>query len=493
MRKLFLLIALFATATLAAVTETESTWDRYSGSSKKGAYPTREACVAAVPVGTTQQCRFRVTVKRTADPVPPPVDSTWVQCAVENETCTFTGTREVRYGTSPTLSGKYAAKTLASPVACSNATFADPTPGLDKFCWNAADGTTPPPVDVCPNIAGDQATVPAGMIKDAAGNCVTAPTPPPSTGSIPTPASIAGKPVVGPIVAVAGQVIENVHVTSTTGACITINVNNVTVRDSEIGPCGQGVNENNIGIRVHNGAANTIIQRNVIHDVSGGVYAAGANGPLVFDRNYVYNVKGPSPRGQMIQFNGFGGAGAKVTCNISDGQPGTRYGVDHGAFHNLEDHINAYGASGSSTAKIEIAYNRLRGHSPTSDSGSGIMVGDGGSSWIWSHDNTLVNTGSTGFAVAGGTNNVQERNRTYMAEMTEEYRPSGNKSIGAYVWAQGGGACTGSVMKDNRLWIKNQNSFWDAGNCSGSTITGNNWNDTTLTAAIFDEAYAACQ
>ena len=28
-------------------------------------------------------------------------------------------------------------------------------------------------VDVCPNIAGDQATVPAGMVKDAHGNCVT--------------------------------------------------------------------------------------------------------------------------------------------------------------------------------------------------------------------------------------------------------------------------------------------------------------------------------
>jgi uncharacterized repeat protein (TIGR01451 family) len=34
----------------------------------------------------------------------------------------------------------------------------------------------PPPVDVCPNIPGDQATIPPGMIKDEAGNCVTPPT-----------------------------------------------------------------------------------------------------------------------------------------------------------------------------------------------------------------------------------------------------------------------------------------------------------------------------
>jgi hypothetical protein len=36
----------------------------------------------------------------------------------------------------------------------------------------------PPPIDLCPNIAGDQATVPAGMVIDPlTGNCVTPPVP----------------------------------------------------------------------------------------------------------------------------------------------------------------------------------------------------------------------------------------------------------------------------------------------------------------------------
>src|SRR3954471_18307243 len=34
----------------------------------------------------------------------------------------------------------------------------------------------PPPTDVCPNIDGAQTTVPSGMVKDSAGNCVTPPT-----------------------------------------------------------------------------------------------------------------------------------------------------------------------------------------------------------------------------------------------------------------------------------------------------------------------------
>ncbi|MBX9906905.1 hypothetical protein K2X96_03340, partial [Patescibacteria group bacterium] len=40
---------------------------------------------------------------------------------------------------------------------------------------DTAGNCVTPPVDVCPNIAGDQATIPAGMIKDTAGNCVTPP------------------------------------------------------------------------------------------------------------------------------------------------------------------------------------------------------------------------------------------------------------------------------------------------------------------------------
>ena len=39
-------------------------------------------------------------------------------------------------------------------------------------------GCAPPPKDECPNLEGTQESVPAGMIKDASGNCVTPPPPP---------------------------------------------------------------------------------------------------------------------------------------------------------------------------------------------------------------------------------------------------------------------------------------------------------------------------
>jgi uncharacterized repeat protein (TIGR01451 family) len=46
------------------------------------------------------------------------------------------------------------------------------------LCLDTRLKPPPPPVDVCPNIPGDQAEIPPGMIKDEEGNCVTPPPPP---------------------------------------------------------------------------------------------------------------------------------------------------------------------------------------------------------------------------------------------------------------------------------------------------------------------------
>jgi len=49
--------------------------------------------------------------------------------------------------------------------------------GNDSGFGNKGDvcNASPPPTDVCPNIDGVQTTIPAGLIKDANGNCVTPP------------------------------------------------------------------------------------------------------------------------------------------------------------------------------------------------------------------------------------------------------------------------------------------------------------------------------
>jgi chitodextrinase len=54
----------------------------------------------------------------------------WVACAGENQTCTFSGTKEVRYG----ANGSYAYGTFTNSVVCGNNVFGDPAPGQYKTC-----------------------------------------------------------------------------------------------------------------------------------------------------------------------------------------------------------------------------------------------------------------------------------------------------------------------------------------------------------------------
>lgn len=67
--------------------------------------------------------------------------NTWTPCANENQTCSFSGTRQVRYGASNT----YAYKTATSSIVCNNATFGDPIPLTAKQCSYADTTETPTP------------------------------------------------------------------------------------------------------------------------------------------------------------------------------------------------------------------------------------------------------------------------------------------------------------------------------------------------------------
>ncbi len=63
-------------------------------------------------------------------PSPTPVPVAWTFCANEWQHCSFSGTRDVRYG----VEGKYATKTFTGGVACTNSVFGDPAYGAVKKC-----------------------------------------------------------------------------------------------------------------------------------------------------------------------------------------------------------------------------------------------------------------------------------------------------------------------------------------------------------------------
>ncbi len=54
----------------------------------------------------------------------------WTFCANENQVCTFSGTRQVRYG----KNNSWNYGTYTNTVTCNNATFGDPLYGTVKEC-----------------------------------------------------------------------------------------------------------------------------------------------------------------------------------------------------------------------------------------------------------------------------------------------------------------------------------------------------------------------
>jgi hypothetical protein len=67
-----------------------------------------------------------------------PASSLYLQCANENQTCSFSGTREVRYG----ANGSFTYKLLSNGTACNNSVFGDPIPGTVKQCHIGLNGYT---------------------------------------------------------------------------------------------------------------------------------------------------------------------------------------------------------------------------------------------------------------------------------------------------------------------------------------------------------------
>lgn len=91
--------------------------------------------------GTVKTCQYAADVATAPVPTPAPTPAptptptptppvTWTGCSAENGTCTFSGTRQVRYG----ANGTYALRTATGSIACSNAVFGDPVYGVVKTC-----------------------------------------------------------------------------------------------------------------------------------------------------------------------------------------------------------------------------------------------------------------------------------------------------------------------------------------------------------------------
>ena len=288
----------------------------------------------------------------------------------------------------------------------------------------------------------------------------------------------------GPITLSSGQVVSGLHITNPNGPCLNgSGVTNIRITNNKIGPCGP--TDTGVGINLYQ-ASGIRVDHNSFDDIASALYVIQGGNDIVFEQNYATRIRGPMPRGQMVQFNAVRGSGHKVMCNVSD-QTTPAYKIGP------EDHISMYASGGTPTSPIDVAYNKIRGGGP-SQTGGGMLAGDTGSDNITLRDNILIHPGQYGIAIAGGHNIRLLRNRVYSRTVF----PWSN--IGAYVWSQYGASCSGNEVRGNHVFYIGRNGvpnpYWNAGNCG--TVAGeseNIWDwgtTTTLSEAMWDEQFPAC-
>jgi hypothetical protein len=277
------------------------------------------------------------------------------------------------------------------------------------------------------------------------------------------------------------------------GIVIPNGVTNVTIIDNEIGPIGTAANTNPdafMGVYIGAGCYNITVTENVIHDVTSGCIAVNSTNPIIFTKNFVYNVRGPFYHGQLIQLDGVTGgvAASQIKCNVGDGRYGTIMG--------FEDGINSYNstAAGPGALRTEIAYNRIRGlaklNTATSanSSGSGITVESANNYYI--HHNTITQVSNALYGISNSSNVQFDNNIGY-----NDHNGDGVKQLASGSGLLVRGTGSGNVVSNCRFYAVD-NEWRDGVYCpmenNNATVSNVIDPDYTLSPDIFNIAPTAC-
>lgn len=228
------------------------------------------------------------------------------------------------------------------------------------------------------------------------------------------------------------------------------------------------------------GCDDVVVQGNRMERIATGVYAHKSTAVQVVG-NLCIDVQGPMPRGQLAQFDKVTGPNNLILGNIA---------VNHHGRSNPEDTINLYQSVGTADSPIRVENNILlgdpeRGSHGFSDSGSGIMLGDGGGQHQLCTGNTLHSPGQVGIGVAGGGDITVASNLVYG-------ETSNVANVGIYTWNQYKDQPTGDVLvADNRVaWVNAQgrnNSYWNGDGFTKVTQRNNRFDDPTIHPGLFPD------
>ena len=270
-------------------------------------------------------------------------------------------------------------------------------------------------------------------------------------------------------------VIEGLEFSDVNGDIIGLyNCENVVIKNCKFGP-----SQRYRAIHLENCKNVTIIDC-TFENVQTGLRAAASQG-IQFEYNDVTNLvgtlKGSDELGIMVQFIKVSGAGNSVSYNVCENFSGES---------STEDIINMWQSNGTAGSPIMVKGNWIRGGGP-SDSGGGILIGDGGGSYQIAEDNILVDPGQYGIGIAGGHNMTLRNNKVFGKKQYFS-----NVGMQVCNWYEKEGIQSHTVTAENNtINYRNKdgkvNNWWYAGNTG--TIKGRDTNkhDPNMTASILPD------
>lgn len=291
-----------------------------------------------------------------------------------------------------------------------------------------------------------------------------------------------------------GVVIEGLRVGTLKGDCVQIiDSKNVTIRNSNIGPCGGN------GIRIRGGQGISVVD-SYIHpetqsegccDRNDGIFAVGTLDLLIQGNvvaygesnieihgsakvqvrgNFLLNPRGPFPRGQNFQCWSEAGDGTGLGCShitvennyVLSSADSTKYLFPE----KTQDSIN-FGY----TRDALVVNNYVRGGHSIAGCG---LIADIGASNILFKDNQLVDTGQCGIGIADGKENVVDGNWIWNRNPV-----AGGGNQGIYVWQFYGvkGRCADTRIINNVAFSLQPNGtkagFWKGPGCDETVVMNN--------------------
>jgi hypothetical protein len=256
---------------------------------------------------------------------------------------------------------------------------------------------------------------------------------------------------------------------------------NLKLRRVTFEDTGGGTGEVKGAVRL-NYVQNITISHSTFKRVTAGILSTDCKGPVTIEWNTAINIGR-----NFVQLDKCTGNDIKIRYNSMEREGDYL----RGSAHDVVDWISIFKSEGTPDNPIMVKYNRARGHGHD-DTGSFIMLGDGGGKHQLATGNIGVNPGQVGIGIAGGENIVVRENMMYSNEGWED----SNVAFYSANYSEPHPCANHEISENRSFWIKGtlrmQSNVWTDQRCSPK-IENNYFPDFSINNDIWYNSAAATE